>query len=555
MNFEIKIVQGKDAKELLQDNSFYLQWKELAFQDEKATVVQEPSFVMPWYQQYENRYHPVFVLGFDNRSNLVGCIPLAYSIKDKHLTYAGGHQAEYNGWICKKTIDQSFPIKALSALRHQYRLKEWKWKWLPPGSNGNWLFAEELNREKIHVSVFKEDSPLLDLQDEARIERMHRHRSLRTKINRYKNELRLERIVSFERAKEVFDILADQYDFRQMAAYGVTPFASDINKKPFYLNRLRYPENNHFTVLWSQDDPIAFNYGACDSNTFYPELSGYNPCEERNSPSAILFIKLIDLLIKEGYRYIDLSPGGNPYKERYNNLYQELYLPTFYFSRNRKLIGDLKLFVGNTIKKGLNINPANRNTWRKRLNTLLFVFKKVMSSSPTRTVKELISSMFHRKTNTLYGLSIKDQSNQDEVPDRNISVNKYTDLLKYDDSSYWISKRDLLSNALRQFSKKASVFTVVKNETLAHFGYIISGNDKNFSKVTGIDFELPVSSLAFYNITTNPYYMKQEFFTILIKDIVALSKSSNTEELFILVSGKKGVFNKAIELAGFEVYV
>ena len=376
MIFEIKIVNGKGAKDLLQDKSFNIQWKELVFQDEKVTVIQEPSFVTPWYEAYENKYEPVLVLGFDNLSNLVGLIPLAYSIKENHLTHAGSHQAEYHGWLCKRAIDQSFPIKALSALKHKYNLKEWQWRWLPPGSNVSWLYAEELRKENIYVRIAKEDSPLLDLRDEAKIKKIGQNKSLRRKINRYENKLQLEKIISFDRAKEVFDILVDQYDFRNLAAHGITQFASDKNKKPFYLNRLRYPEYNHFSILWSQDIPIAFNLCTCDSNTAYLDINGYNPCEERNSPMNILILKLIELLLKEGYRYIDLTPGGAAYKERYCNLRQKLYKPTFYFSRKRKQIADLKFFIKNTIKKGLNINPANSNKWRKRIATILFVFKK-----------------------------------------------------------------------------------------------------------------------------------------------------------------------------------
>jgi hypothetical protein len=554
MLFEIKIVNGKEAKDLLQDKSFKLQWKELALQDDKVTVIQEPSFVTTWYQQYENTYQPVFVLGLDKRSSLVGLIPLACSVKENRLTHAGDNQAEYHGWLCNKAVDQSFPIKALSALKSNNNLKEWRWRWLPPGSDINWLFAEELKREKIYVRITKQDSPLLDLHDEAKIKRLHRNRSIRTKINRYKNKLQLEKITSYDRAKEVFGILADQCDFRQMAVHGVTPFTSDKNKKPFYVNRFRYPENNHFTVLWSEDIPIAFHFGACDSNTVYVGLSGYNPCEERNSPGSILYLKLIKLLKNEGYRYLDLTPGGDPYKEKYSNLHQKLYMPTFYFSGKRKQIADLKFFIRKTIKKGLNINPTNKNTWVKRIDTFRFIIKKVLSTSPVITFGKLISLICPRTIHTLYRLTIKDQFLQDEQPDSAIKINNYSDLLKYNESSYWKSKRDLLFKALKRFSRGAALYTIVQNETLTHFGWIISGNDKSFLKVTGLKSEPPVNSVVFYDTIANPNYINHDSFTNVIKNIIALSRLSNTEEVFIQVSGNMGVFNKAIELAGFEVY-
>ena len=72
--------------------------------------------------------------------------------------------------------------------------------------------------------------------------------------------------------------------------------------------------------------------------------------------------------------------------------------------------------------------------------------------------------------------------------------------------------------------------------------------------MTGSKIEPSANSLTFYDIKTHPDYAEPVFFTIIIKNIIAYSKSLNTEEIFILVSGKKGVFNQAIELAGFEEY-
>lgn len=556
MSVEIKIIIGKNAMDLFKDKSFNIKWKELAQQTNKVTVIQEPSFVKIWYHTYEKNYQPVFVLGFDDFSKLVGLMPLAYSIKEDYLTHAGDHQAEYHGWLCKKDFDQSFLIQALLALRDSFNLKVWQWRWLPPGSSINWLFVEELKRAKIYVRINNQDSPLLDIHDEEKIRKLSRNKSIKTKINRYKNnnKLRLERIYSVDRAKELFDVLADQCDFRQMAVHRVTPFASDNNKKHFYISRLIDPESNHFTVLWSHDIPIAFHFGACDSNTVYLGLSGYNPCEERNSPGSILWLKLIELLREEGYRYLDLTPGGDQYKERYSNSHQRLYMPTFYFSRSKKLLGDLKHIIRETIKNGLKIFGIDLTVLRRRIDTQLYVLKKGLTTSPKITIHKLISSICHRRIFTLYRLLISDRPLHEVQDDSTIRINSYSDLLKYNDSSYWISKRDLLSNSLKQFSNRASLYTVLQNETLAHFGWMISGNSKNLLSETGFVIAPADKSILINGIVTNPNYLQEEFFINVIKSVIALNKSSNTEEIYILHTGNKGAIHNAIKLAGFEVY-
>jgi hypothetical protein len=229
-------------------------------------------------------------------------------------------------------------------------------------------------------------------------------------------------------------------------------------------------------------------------------------------------------------------------------------MPTFYFSRKGKLIADLKFIIRKTIKCGVKIFGVNLATLRKRIDTLLFVIKKVRSASPVITLKKLITSIYQRKIYTVYRLSINDLSFQDEQLESTIRINKYADLLKYNDASYWISKRDLLSNALKQFSSGASLYTIVKNETLAHFGWMISGNNKKFLNKTGLTFDPSVNGLVLNDFFTNPSYTQQEFFIDVLKNIVALSRSSDTEEIFILHAGNKDAWHNAIELTGFEEY-
>ena len=80
MNLEIKIVKNTDALELLKDEAFIMKWKELTELNDKVTVMQEPPFVLTWYLNYSNQFQPLFVLGFDKNSEIVGLLPLAFSI-------------------------------------------------------------------------------------------------------------------------------------------------------------------------------------------------------------------------------------------------------------------------------------------------------------------------------------------------------------------------------------------------------------------------------------------------------------------------------------------
>ena len=204
MNLEIKIVKDNFVLELLNDKTFISQWEELANQNEKVTVIQEPPFVTTWYRQYSNKYQPILILGFDENSVLVGLMPLAFSLKDQYLTHAGDYHAEYHGWLCKKNIDPEFLVQALIAVKNNFQLRKWQWRPIPPRSQINWLSSPALKKEKIYVRIAEEDSPVLDLNDENKINKIRKNKSIQIKLNRYKkkNSFYIERIKSKEKAKE-----------------------------------------------------------------------------------------------------------------------------------------------------------------------------------------------------------------------------------------------------------------------------------------------------------------------------------------------------------------
>ena len=110
-----------------------------SLEDKKVTVIQEPPFVLTWYDQYSSAYKPVLVLGYAENKRLVGLMPLARSLRDGRLTHAGDWQAEYHGWVCDPDFEQDFPVQALIAMKAKYNPKCWHWRWLPPRTQNDWL--------------------------------------------------------------------------------------------------------------------------------------------------------------------------------------------------------------------------------------------------------------------------------------------------------------------------------------------------------------------------------------------------------------------------------
>ncbi len=555
MNLHIEIFKGDSFTRLLKDGAFIARWTELANQDPKITVIQEPPYVLTWYQEYSNKYQPVLILGFDHDQNIVGLMPLAFSLKDHYLTHAGDHQAEYHGWICEKSVDQIFPIQALIAVRHNFQLKKWKWRWIPPKSQVNWTYSRALTKEHIYMKIIEQDSPILDLKDENKIQQLKNNKSFKNKINRYKkkNSFYIERIKSKDKAKELFDILANQCDFRQMAVNQVAPFISDPNKKKFFIERLNFPENNHFTILWSGNDPVAYHFGACDSDTVYWGLTGYDPLEEKNSPGSILIIYLIDLLREEGYHYLDLTPGKDRYKQRFSNLQQRLYQPTVYFSKRDKLIADLNYFFKNTISNAVILVGADPKLVKKKLHDILEVIKKSPKGTLVIILRGLIEIFYKKSIFNLYKFDTEKFSGYNDQTKNSIRINSYPDLLLYNDTDPLITKTDILSKALRHFSLGELLYTSVENGLLAHFGWMIKGGGKLRHPVLEKEIELHTNSILLHSFYTHPNFGSNDFYSNILESLLFECKKDDIKEVFIWTSAKNIPFDGEFENTGFNI--
>lgn len=314
----VELHLGHRARGLLEDAAFVERWQALAARDPKFTLLQEPDFVRAWFRAYGSDHDPVLVTGTSG-DELVALLPLALERRDRKLSHVGGGQAEYHGWIAAPEVDAEFPPRALAMLRKAVPFDTWHWRWCPPGTTLGWETDPALHREGLHAVVEWRPSPVLDLRDGAKVDKLLDNRSLRSKINRYRREggYRFERIEDVARTRGLIDEFARQCDFRQEVVNGVRPFTDDLRKAEFFVRRQDFPGSVHFSVLWNGDRPVAFHLGGCDGRTCLLGASAYAPSDARNSPGTLLLVELARALRAEGYERLDLTPGTDPYKQRF----------------------------------------------------------------------------------------------------------------------------------------------------------------------------------------------------------------------------------------------
>ena len=332
-----------------------------------------------------------------------------------------------------------------------------------------WLHSPELTARGIAARIQKEqDSPLWDLQDERRLKKLLKNKSLKIKRNRYRkgSGLRLERITDRQQAQAVFPALVDQCDFRQGAIHGVRPFADDERKLAFYLDRLALPSANHFTVLWTGDQPVASNFGACSVDTMLVGLSTFDPAQSRNSPGMLLLLELAQLCQEEGIRYIDLTPGGDAYKDKFANARRRLVMPTFHFTRTGRVAADLRRGLRRQIKAAL--LAAGGAPRLARAQDRVGQLRAALSGAGRGRAQAL----YQRRELQVYHVDAPPEIDAvDDALAPPLRVQRYQDLLRQTAALPPGDYQPLLSEALRRFSAGDVLYTATQDGRLVFSGW------------------------------------------------------------------------------------
>lgn len=306
---------GERALARVGSDAFAASWKRLHADCPWATGCQHPDFVMPWYEIYRDRYEPVVLVDAAADGTLRGVFTLALQRDGARLTGAGGAQAEYQGWIAATDHADRFAREAMETIRATLPAARTSLKYLPPGIPLGWLRAAGVGRYcllRAHVR------PVMKI-DETAMEKLRRKKNHRQNFNRLSRlgAVVFERITGQAQFLRIFDDICRQYDFRQAALYRQTPFASDPSKKRFYLE-LQRRGMLHTTVLMVGDELAASHVGLLSKErAVHLGLNTHAPAFAAHSPGHLLLALLGGCLAREQVDMLDLTPGGDRYKEQF----------------------------------------------------------------------------------------------------------------------------------------------------------------------------------------------------------------------------------------------
>lgn len=329
------IYTGKQAVTHASTDEFLAQWMALYEACPWATGFQHPDFVMPWYELYGDRFLPVIVAGRGEDGTLSGLLTLGLQGNEQKLVGAGERQAEYHAWLEKSDGGSAFIRAAVNKLHDHFPGTDLYLKYLPADIPLNWADASENRRSLFCLRPYRR--PVMRIDAEG-MDRQRRKKNHRQNFNRLKKtgDVSFEKVADHGHYLRIVDELCMQYDFRQGALHHYMPFSSDPAKKPFYLE-LHKRGLLHTSILNVGDQIAASHSGLVSKGSaVHLGINTHAPALAAHSPGNLLLAMLGVHLVEEKMQALDLTPGGDGYKEHFATEHDTVHELTVYGSLARR---------------------------------------------------------------------------------------------------------------------------------------------------------------------------------------------------------------------------
>lgn len=316
----LRLLTGETALEHVRAQTFVAAWLALHAACPWATACQHPDFVVPWYDLYKALFVPVVVVQETNDGALVGLLALALDEKGRRITGAGERHAEYQCWLQAPAAGAAFITAALHAIRAHLPHADLALRYLPAGTPLSWLDAwrDDARAAGRWCTLRSVRRPLMQI-DPVAMNRQRNKKNHRQNVNRLGRlgAVGFEQITGHDHFLRMVDTICDQYDFRQAALYRARPFALDAAKKRFYI-ALHRRGLLHVTVLTVDGEVAASHIGLLSAGrAVHLGINTYHPATAAHSPGNLLLAMLGVHLAAQQMPLLDLTPGGDGYKEHF----------------------------------------------------------------------------------------------------------------------------------------------------------------------------------------------------------------------------------------------
>jgi CelD/BcsL family acetyltransferase involved in cellulose biosynthesis len=453
---EIVVLQGTHAGSLIADLRFHHEWEGVHRRCPWATVFQGVPYLSRWYALYSQQFEPVIALGRDSAGDLAGLLCLGVEQRSGKLVVAGTPHSEYTAWLARPEANDPFIEGALDRLGAQFPGRRLGFPCLPPETPLGWLAR---GRKWSRLCDLRSLSrPIMAVGDGSKIRESLQKKSNRQHLRQLEKRgiLEFQRIRRFDDIAEDFAEILDLHDFRQGAMYGGIPFRADPSKGAFLRSLYDVPNLLHTTVWRLGGRIISARIGFLDRSGGQVSL-GYlvhSPFLAKHSPGRLHVYLLGLLLTQEGVATLDLTAGGDEYKDRFATHHDEVHRLTVFFSGASRLGVSAQAAVRRTAKRALRLISVTPDDVRRQFDRVRSVKHHLIG-----TLGGLTSGAQPKSNRTIYHLDrayiVEDLS---DLPI--LRRDHLADLLSYERSGRRTpSKEEFLRDAWERFERGDHIYT------------------------------------------------------------------------------------------------
>lgn len=531
--------RGTQAEALLGSPDFIEQWRKLWDSCAHATPFQKPGFVLAWYSAYRARWEPVIVTMRGQQGELEGLWLLAWSASSGKLAHAGAQQAEYHAWLALPGQDARLLSSAWPLLAGQLPFATLQFKYLPTPE-----LADIVQLACGRVNVLRRARPLMRL-DAEEIRASLAKKGNKSRFNRLKRlgELEFKRVTDPAELARVFDELIAFYDFRQGAVNDTSPFREDQYKKPFHLALFAAAaEDLVCTVSYLAGRPIAAYWGMGGARQSHLGMLMHSPFLAEHSPGKLHMMQLSELLLQQGVEQLDLTPGGDPWKERFANAHDEVAEVVAYASVatwQKQRAAEFALGVAKRALGTIGSSPAAARS----------LVAKLRRQTPAVVVRKLRKMVSEEREFRVYRADRA--MAQRFAADARVRCNSLEDLLLFEPGESWQDRGSFLSSALARLENGNTSWSVAVDGKLAHCGWLAAQSESRMSEV-GQTLVFPPNSVALYDFYTSPDFRGRGFYRATIGHMLhAAFADESVRYAYISVLADNHPSRHVIEKMGF----
>ena len=502
----LNLLMGADAESLLGDRAFQQQWRSLYSCCPWATIFQGADFVTTWYRVYRSQFQPVLITETLADGSLSGLLTLATTPDSPQLMFAGAGQAEYHTWLATSDRGDTFIAAAMDLLRTRFAGRTLTFEYLPPLAPKHWLEPGRPWANQSRLVMWTR--PLMKLGDGENLRKSLKKSANKSRLNRLKKlgDVQFEQLHGVAELAAVFDRIIAYYDFRQGAVNDSIYFQADPLKQPFYLALMDIPDLLHATVLKVGDRVVAAHLGLIDGKQCGLGIPAHSPFDAAHSPGKLQLLMLGVELAKQGFDTLDLTPGGDPYKDRFATDYDEVHILTIFLSDRiwPKQIAELKVqskSIAKRVLKAAGIEPKTAQASIKKLRNL-----------PQRLWKQQQSSVEHQ----IYCYSAEAVRADDDTGSFNRDC--LEDLLLFQPVSSH-SRQEFLSQCLSRLEAGQHVYTLVEQGRLRSACWLVERQEK-LVLTEQQEYAFEPESALIHDYYVDPIGQQQGNGRLLLKQIV-----------------------------------